>query len=529
MKYYSKLLSENRPEYQEPPQPEINIEGEEIYVDTNKIKTAIMSLKNGRACGPEGVYAELIKSGSKKLFRMLTNIVNQCLNGHPVPEQWKKAYISSIYKKGSRKDPNNYRGISVTSTMSRLYGRILRNLIEEEYSSYEEEEQNGFRSGRSCTDNIFALKQIIEKKSAMNQEVHITFIDLQKAYDTVPIIKLWEVLHESRINAALIKAVQNLYHGGKSQIKTVNGLSEEISITKGLRQGCCISPTLFKIYIAKALHLWKRKCNGMGIELNDICLYTLQFADDQAIIANDKDDMEYMVRKIIEEYAKWGLTVNTEKTKYLPIGANTENLILDNNMEIRACEDYRYLGSIFTGDGTDDREINNRVIQARRVIRCINGILWSTEITKNRKYNIYETLVKSILLYGCETWRLTERNKRKLETTEMDAIRRAMRISRRDKIRNEDIRQQMGIEGTIVNDIEQKQLIWYGHVQRMHNERIPKQVIHWIPPGKRKRGRPKKTWMEGIRRSMSEKNLTEDQWENRTGWKLGIGQRRRTF
>ena len=117
----------------------------------------------------------------------------------------------------------------------------------------------------------------------------------------------------------------------------------------------------------------------------------------------------------------------------------------------------------------------------------------------------------------------------KLETTEMDAIRRAMRISRRDKIRNEDIRQQMGIEGTIVNDIEQKQLIWYGHVQRMHNERIPKQVIHCIPPGKRKRGRPKKTWMEGIRRSMSEKNLTEDQWENRTGWKLGIGQRRRTF
>ncbi|XP_030757305.1 uncharacterized protein LOC115883134, partial [Sitophilus oryzae] len=156
VKYYSNL-SENRPEYQERPQPEINTEGEEIY--------------NGRACGPEGVYAELIKSGSEKLFRMLTNIVNQCLNGHPVPEEWKKAYISSIYKKGSSKDPNNYRGISVTSTMSRLYGRILRNLIEEEYSSYEEEEQNGFRGGRSCTDNIFALKQIIEKKSATNQEV----------------------------------------------------------------------------------------------------------------------------------------------------------------------------------------------------------------------------------------------------------------------------------------------------------------------------------------------------------------------
>ncbi|XP_030745265.1 uncharacterized protein LOC115874297 [Sitophilus oryzae] len=75
----------------------------------------------------------------------------------------KKGNVSSTKQKekrktynyvGPRKDPNNYRGISVTSTMSRLYEKILRNLIEEEYSSYEEEKQNGFRGGRSCTDNI---------------------------------------------------------------------------------------------------------------------------------------------------------------------------------------------------------------------------------------------------------------------------------------------------------------------------------------------------------------------------------------
>ena len=96
-------------------------------------------------------------------------------------------------KKGSRKDCSNYRGISVTSVMSRLYGKIPRDLIEEENK---DEEQSGFRTGRSCTDNIFCMKQVIEKRNATNQETHLLFVDLIKAYDSIPISKLWEVLGE---------------------------------------------------------------------------------------------------------------------------------------------------------------------------------------------------------------------------------------------------------------------------------------------------------------------------------------------
>jgi len=93
---------------------------------------------------------------------MLTWLINRCLTGAEVPQQWKVAYISSVHKKGSKEDCSNYRGISVTSVMSRLYGKILRGLIEEE--NKDEEEQIGFRTGRSCTDNIFCKKQVIEKK-----------------------------------------------------------------------------------------------------------------------------------------------------------------------------------------------------------------------------------------------------------------------------------------------------------------------------------------------------------------------------
>lgn len=148
IEHYKSLLTEDRPQHKGNTQPHIHIEGEEVKIEINDIKKAIMCLKNGRACGPEGIYAELLKYGTEKLYQMLSNIFIQCLNGHPVPDQWKVAYITSIHKKGSKKNPNNYRGISVTSTMSRLYGRILRDLIEEEYSSLEEEEQSGFRAGR---------------------------------------------------------------------------------------------------------------------------------------------------------------------------------------------------------------------------------------------------------------------------------------------------------------------------------------------------------------------------------------------
>jgi hypothetical protein len=74
---------------------------------------------------------------------------------------------------------------------------------------------------------------------------------------------------------------------------------------------------------------------------------------------------------------------------------------------------------------------------------CLNGVLWSKDIRKERNLNIYNALIKSSILYGSETWRLTERNKRWVEATEIDALRRSSRISRKDRIRNVTIRQQI--------------------------------------------------------------------------------------
>jgi hypothetical protein len=144
--------------------------------------------------------------------------------------------------------------------------------------------------------------------------------------------------------------------------------------------------------------------------------------------------------------------------------------------------------------------------------------------TKERKLNIYNALIKSSLLCGSETWRLIENNKRRVEATEMDDLRRSSRISRKDRIRNVTIRQQIGLEETIIKELELNQLTWYGHVQRIAEGRLPKIALKWRTRQKTARGRPKKNWMEGIKKDIIERELKEGQWEDRKQWSQGVGQ-----
>jgi len=111
----------------------------------------------------------------------------------------------------------------------------------------------------------------------------------------------------------------------------------------------------------------------------------------------------------------------------------------------------------------------------------------------------------------------------------MDALRRSSRISRKYGIRSVTIRQLTGLEETIIKEIEQNQLTWYGQVQRMAEGRVPKIELKWMPKQKGARGRLKKNWMEGIKKAMKERNLNEGQWQDRKQWSLGVGQRRKTF
>ena len=129
--------------------------GNIIEIDNNAVKRAERRMKNRRAAGPGDIPIELMKSGGQKLLEMITVLLNKIINGQKVPEEWKVAIITSIHKKGDKRKCENYRGILVTSTFSRICERILAKLVESEYQNMEMEKQSGFQAGSSCIDKIF--------------------------------------------------------------------------------------------------------------------------------------------------------------------------------------------------------------------------------------------------------------------------------------------------------------------------------------------------------------------------------------
>ena len=149
--------------------------------------------------------------------------------------------------------------------------------MENEYSDKEAEEQAGFRAGRSCNDNTCVIKQPIEMQLSVQKEVHLLFIDFKKAYVKSNLIKLWKALEETGKSYTLIKTIKELYRKILSYIKLGRLLSEEFDVMKGLRQGCCLSPTLFKIYRGKALNIWKRKYLGRGYNVDNTMICRSQW------------------------------------------------------------------------------------------------------------------------------------------------------------------------------------------------------------------------------------------------------------
>ena len=176
------------------------------------------------------------------------------------------------------------------------------------------------------------------------------------------LLLLWEVLDSKKFNQKIINAIKTLYHGSVGKVKIGNTISHGFSINKGLRQGCCLSPTLFKIYFQKAMEIWNRQCQNMGLRVGEYTVHTLLFADDQVVIADDYDDLEYMTCKLFEELDNWGLKINLDKTKYMAVGEKMKDLNLPElGKTIQGCEEFKYLGSKITLNGRQTKEMMERI------------------------------------------------------------------------------------------------------------------------------------------------------------------------
>ena len=130
-------------------------------------------------------------------------------------------------------------------TISEVNGKVLKGKIQDERQDHEAEEQAGLEL--ASLRYLFDIVQAIEKKMVVTQELHLIFVDLQKAYDCKPLVKFWGFSEESNFNKGLIDTVRRFCKGSFTKVKRHRELSAGFYVTMGVKQGCCLSSTLFKI------------------------------------------------------------------------------------------------------------------------------------------------------------------------------------------------------------------------------------------------------------------------------------------
>ena len=198
--------------------------------------------------GPDGIPVELWKSLGEEGVDMLLDLLQKIFEQEKMPEEWRDSVSVPIFKeKRAIQDCGNYRGIKIIYHTMKIWEIIIDKRLSEETSIGEE--QFGFMPGRGTTDAIFAARQVIEKRREMQKELHMVFIDLEKAYDRVPRQGVWRCLREQGVPEKYVRLMKDTYEDAQTQVKTSIGLTGKITFRVGLPQGSTLSPYLFDMIL----------------------------------------------------------------------------------------------------------------------------------------------------------------------------------------------------------------------------------------------------------------------------------------
>ncbi|CAG2234263.1 unnamed protein product [Mytilus edulis] len=192
-----------------------------------------------------------------------------------------------------------------------------------------------------------------------------------------------------------------------------------------------------------------------------------------------------------------------------------------NGEQLELVQSFTYLGSVVTSEGGAEQDIKTRIGKARSAFHRLRNIWKTPSIRKKTKLKIYNSCVTSVLLYGAECWRMTEKDINRLSSFHNTCLRRIMKIYWPNKITNEDLHKKtksQDIETTLL----QKRWRWLGHVLRKPQGDMTKVALRWTPEGKRKRGRPKTTWRRTIETEMKERGYTWGTIEKKSRKQRGV-------
>ena len=223
------------------------------------------------------------------------------------------------------------------------------------------------------------------------------------------------------------------------------------------------------------------------------------------------------------------LNVNVGKSKVMRCAREERvermNVVLKGQV-LEEVNVFKYLGSNVSADGSCEKEVISRVNEGGKVWGAVNRVVGSMNVRLDVKKCLYERVVVPTVLYGSEAWSMREKERKKLNVFEMKCLRSMIGVTRMDRVRNERVRERTGVMCDLAGRADESVLRWFGHVERMNDERLTKRVMNSCMIGNRPRGRPKYGWMDGVKRALNARGMTVDEARvcarDRNAWRMNV-------
>lgn len=404
-------------EEQEEGEGDMDMQGDMGVLDTpitaREIREALNHLKQGKAAGCDGILNEMLKASGDVIMPFLVQFFNEIFDKASWPEEWTKALIVPIHKKGDEDNPDNYRGISLMCTLSKMFTRVINKRLSawSEDNDVINEAQAGFRRNYSTVDHIFTLYACVEKQLSQPSKLYVAFVDFRKAYDSIKRSLLWVALKNVGIKGKMLTLLQSIYSSVQSCVRCHNGsLSQYFHCLLGLKQGCVLSPTLFSFFInSLAQDILSQGRHGVSMSPHQFELFLLLFADDLALMSTTPVGLQNQLNVLFNAAQSMCLNVNLSKTKVVVFRkggflAARERWFYGRD-QLEVVNSYTYLGLNFSTMLSLTNAVSSAIVRAKRgTMEILNVMLRLNCNSPIIFFKLFDAQVVPMLMYAAEVW-----------------------------------------------------------------------------------------------------------------------------
>ena len=386
--------------------------------------------------GQTDLLVIFFKHSAVHIVPYLVKFLNKLFTSGTYPDAWSESIIQPLHKKGDTDIPDNYRGISLLSIISKIYSHILNARLTEwiENNKMIGESQAGFRRNYSTVDHIFTLFALIQKQLSYHRKLYVAFIDFRKAFDSVDRSKLWVVIKKYGIKGKMYRSLTSMYNVVKARVRVGGDLTDFFLCPVGLKQGEICSPVLFSLFINELSNeIIKNGKHGIQMIPDLLEIFILLFADDVILISDTVSGLQNQLNVLWETANRLSLVVNLDKSNIIVFRngghiAACEKWMYGHNM-IKIVNVYKYLGVFLSTRLSFSYALNDMTKRAKKGIVAIFKLLWTLgDRSPKLFFKLFDVQIQPMLTYGAEVWGLVA-NLEVIERVHLFALKRFLNVS----------------------------------------------------------------------------------------------------